>query len=258
MNGSGSPAERPLVVVACQVLQDMLSRLLPEGLARTSEARGRACGGRRQGQVTFMDYGLHRVPGKMAAALQEILDGIEEPSVVLLGYGLCGNGLKGLRAGKHILVVPRVDDCIALLLGSRRAYIREFEAVPGTYYLSKGWLESGSHPLKEYEEYVPKYGAQQAAWIMDQQYQHYERLVLVAQSQADLEAYRDQALQVARFCERWGMRYEELLGSDEYVQRLVALACTAQADGTSGTLSSGGDFLVIPPGGEIRQEQFMR
>ena len=79
---------------------------------------------------------------------------------------------------------------------------------------------------------------------------HYERLVLVAQSQADLDAYREQALEVARFCERWGMRYEEILGSDAYVQRFVALAANMEA--------AGSDFLVIPPGGEIRQEQFMR
>jgi hypothetical protein len=225
----------PVVVLSCQVLQDMLTNLLPEGLAT---------------QVTYMDYGLHRVPVKMTPALQEILDGIEEPSLVVLGYGLCGNGLRGLRAGKHTLLVPRVDDCIALLLGSHRSYIRQFEAMPGTYYLSKGWLESGSHPLKEYEEYVPRYGEKEAMWIMDQQYQHYERLALVAHSQEDLDAYRPQAQDVARFCERWGMRYEEILGSDAYVRRLVEVAASLdQADG---------DFLVIPPGGEILQEQFMR
>jgi hypothetical protein len=122
--------------------------------------------------------------------------------------------------------------------------------VPGTYYLSKGWLESGSHPLKEYEEYVPRYGEKEAMWIMDQQYQHYERLVLVAHSQADLDTYRPQAQKVARFCERWGMRYEEILGSDGYVRRLVDVA--AKLDRVNG------DFLVIPPGGEINQEQFMR
>jgi hypothetical protein len=122
--------------------------------------------------------------------------------------------------------------------------------MPGTYYLSKGWLESGSHPLKEYEEYVPRYGEKEAMWIMDQQYQHYERLALVAHSQEDLDAYRPQAQDVARFCERWGMRYEEILGSDAYVRRLVEVAASLdQADG---------DFLVIPPGGEILQEQFMR
>jgi hypothetical protein len=225
----------PIVVIACQVLQDLLVRLLPEGLAR---------------EVILMDYGLHRLPGKMAPTLQEIVDRIEEPSLVVLGYGLCGTGLQGLKAGVHTLLVPRVDDCIALLLGSYRTYIRQFEAVPGTYYLSKGWLESGSHPLKEYHEYVPRYGAEQAMWIMDQQYQHYERLVLVAHDEADLETYRPQALEVARFCERWGMRYEEVLGSDRYVRRLLEVATTLE--GTDG------DFLIIPPGGEIRQALFMR
>jgi hypothetical protein len=194
----------------------------------------------------------------MTHTLQEHLESIEEPSLVVLGYGLCGNGLKGLRAGKHTLLVPRVDDCIALLLGSYRDYIRQFEAVPGTYYLSKGWLESGSHPLKEYEEYVPRYGPKEAMWIMDQQYQHYERLVLVAHSQEDLETYRPQAQEVARFCQRWDMRYEEVLGSDGYVRQLV-WAIEQLRNGASPTPKDvGKDFLVIPPGGEIRQEEFMR
>ena len=213
----------------------MLEQLLPKDLAK---------------QVTFMDYGLHRVPGKMTWTLQDAIDELEEPSLVVLGYGLCGNGLNGIRAGKHTLLVPRTDDCIAMLLGSRQAYIREFEAVPGTYYLSKGWLEKGSHPLKEYREYVERYGPAEAEWLMDQQYQHYRRLVLVAQSQADLDRYRPQAEEVARYCERWGMRYEEILGSDDYVRRLVeAAASLDKADG---------DFLVIPPGGGISQNQFMR
>jgi len=225
----------PIVVIACQVLQTMLDRLLPKDLAR---------------QVTFMDYGLHRVPSKMTWTLQDAIDSIQEPSLVVLGYGLCGNGLNGVGAGKHTLLVPRANDCIALLLGSHQAYMREFEAAPGTYYLSKGWLESGSHPLKEYEEYVEKYGSDDAMWIMDQQYQHYERLVLVAHSQADLEKYRPQAQEVASFCERWGMRYEEILGSDGYVARLVEVAAALD--------KSDGDFVVIPPGGEVRQDQFIR
>jgi len=231
----GSAAKLPVVVIACQVLQSMLEQLLPQDLTK---------------QVTFMDYGLHRVPSKMTWTLQDTIDSIEEPSLVVLGYGLCGNGLNGIKAGRHTLLVPRTDDCIAILLGSRQAYVREFEAVPGTYYLSKGWLESGSHPLKEYEEYVGKYGQAEAEWIMDQQYQNYERLVLVTHSEADMDKYRSQAQEVARYCERWGMRYQEILGSDDYVRRLVAAAAALdRADG---------DFLVIPPGGEISQNQFIR
>jgi hypothetical protein len=230
-----SPAKSSVVIIACQVLQSMLEQLLPDDLAT---------------QITFMDYGLHRVPSKMTWTLQDAIDSIQEPSLVVLGYGLCGNGLNGIRAGVHTLLVPRTDDCIAILLGSRQAYVREFEAVPGTYYLSKGWLESGSHPLKEYKEYVEKYGPAEAEWIMDQQYQHYERLVLVTHSETDMDKYRSQAQEVARYCEQWGMRYQEILGSDNYVRRLVEVAAAIdRADG---------DFVVIPPGGEISQNQFIR
>jgi hypothetical protein len=230
-----SPTEKkPVVVIACQVLQDLLEQLLPPGLA---------------GQVTFLDYGLHRLPGKMTITLQQAIDDIARPSVVMLGYGLCGNGLNGLKAGRHTLLAPRVDDCIAILLGSRQAYLRQFHAVPGTYYLSKGWLESGSHPLKEYHEYKEKYGQDDAEWLMDEQYRNYERIMLVVHSQLDLETYRPEAQQVAEYCGRWGMRYEEITGSDAYVRRLIEVATDlTQADN---------DFVVVPPGGTLQQGQFI-
>jgi hypothetical protein len=229
-----TPSEKiPVVIIACKVTQSMLEQLLPERLAD---------------RTVFMDYGLHRVPANMTRELQDTIDAIKDPSLVVLGYGLCGNGLEGIVAGKHTLLIPKVDDCIAILLGSRQAYIREFTAVPGTYYLSKGWLESGSHPLKEYEEYAQKYGAEEAAWIMDQQYRNYERLVLVAHSQSDLEKYRPQALEVARYCEQWGMRYEEILGSDRYVRRLIEII----DDPSKGD----NEFIIVSPGGQVRQEMF--
>jgi hypothetical protein len=74
--------------------------------------------------------------------------------------------------------------------------------------------------------------------------------VLVAHSQADLEKYRPQAQEVARFCEQWGMRYEEILGSEEYVRRLVEVAAALD--------KVDNNYLVIPPGGVISQDQFIR
>jgi hypothetical protein len=233
----------PVVIIACQVLQDVLEDLLSEGLVD---------------QISFMDYGLHRLPNKMTVTLQEAIDAIEEPSLVVLGYGLCGNGLKGLRAGRHTLLAPRADDCIALLLGSYKDYMREFEAEPGTYYLTKGWLESGSDPLKEYYEYAEKYGVEQAQWLMDQQYQHYKRLMLVARDEADMATYRPRAQEVARYCERWNFRYEERLGSDAYIGRLLeaAVALSQNGDALPATLKR--DFVVVSPGGEMLQDYFMR
>jgi hypothetical protein len=223
-----------MVVIACKVFQNLLEAYLPDEVASN---------------ITFMDYGLHRVPSKLTWSVQDEIDRIEDPSVIILGYGLCGNGLQGVKSRQHTLVIARADDCIAILLGSREAYLEEFESEPGTYYLTKGWLESGSDPLKEYNEYKEKYGDEDAEWLMDQQYQHYKRIVLVAHEQKDLEKYRPQAQAVAKFCERWGMRYEEKLGSDRYVARLVEVANSLDTQDK--------DFLIVPPGGEIRQEDFI-
>jgi hypothetical protein len=225
----------PLVILACRVLQSLMEPYVRDAAI----------------PATFMEYGYHRVPQLMTPALQTELDRLPEPSVVVVGYGLCGNGLAGLKAGEHTLIVPRADDCIMMLLGSYARYMEEFSAEPGTYYLTKGWLESGSHPLKEYRELLQKYDPETAGWILDEQYKNYKRLVLVAPSQAELDAYRAQALEVAEFCaQRWGFRYEERLGSDDLVKRLVTDAFKLP--------QSTDDFLVIPPGGEIKQEMFFR
>jgi hypothetical protein len=225
----------PIVVIACQVFQSLLEKLMPKDMAE---------------QITFLDYDLHRVPDKLTWTVQDAIDSVKTPSLIMLAYGMCGNGLKGIKSGQHTLVIPRTDDCIAILLGSYKKYIEEFYATPGSYYLTKGWLESGSNPLVEYTEYVEKYGEKDAAWIMDQQYEHYERLVLVAHSTQDIEKYRPQAHEVAEYCKRWDFRYEEILGSDIYIRRLieVAMALDKKDD----------EFVVLPPGGETTLDMFMR
>ena len=227
--------ELPIAVIACKIFQGLIDRYLPEEI---------------DGRVTFLDYGLHRVPKKLKEAVQESIDGLKQPSLVVLGYGLCGNGLDGIQSRDHVLLIARADDCIAILLGSYAAYRREFDAHPGTYYLTKGWLESGSNPLTEYQSYVEKYGESSAEWIMDQQYQNYKRLVLVAHTQEELESLRPEALEVARYCERWGMRYEELQGNDEYVRQLVHVAMRLE--------EANPDFIVVPPGGMLKQRDFVR
>jgi hypothetical protein len=225
----------PLVVIACRVFEGILEKYLPED---------------HRNDIEFLDYGLHSTPKRLKDVIQTWIDSLEQPSLVMLGYGLCGNGLDGIHAGRHILLVPRTDDCIALLLGSYQAYRREFDAVPGTYYLTKGWLESGSNPLQEYQEYVQKYGTATSDWIMDQQYRHYQRIALVAHSQEDLDHYRSRAKQVAEYCQRWGLRYEEIQGSDEYLRRLVETALNLE--------KANSDFNVVPPGGVLQQSQFIR
>ena len=225
----------PVVFIACKVFQNLIEHYLPADHAS---------------QVLFMDYGLHKVPKKLKVALQEQIDSLPVPSRVALGYGLCGNGLHGLKAGHHTLIVPRTDDCIALFLGSYAAYRKQFDEVSGTYYLSKGWLKSGSNPMDEYAGYVEKYGEAQANWLMDVQYQNYVRLAFVAHHEEDLSTYREKAERVATFCSRWGMRYEEIIGSESYIQQFVSVVFGQQKPGE--------DFLIINPGEILTQTNFLR
>ncbi len=226
---------RPVVIIACAVFQQLIEKHLPKDVAA---------------QITFLDYGLHSVPKNLQKTVQVTIDSITEPSLIVLGYGLCGNGLNNIQAGVHTLLIPRTDDCIAILLGSYEEYIRKFTENSGTYYLTKGWLESGSDPLREYETYLEQYDQETAEWLVDQQYQHYKNLSFVAHNQEDLDAYRPRALKVAKFCERWGMIYSEALGSDAYVRRLMA--CITQLPENSD------EFIVVLPGDTLEQSQFIR
>ncbi len=228
-------SNHPIVVLACQVFQDLFERYVKDGLVQ---------------KFIYLDYGLHSVPRKLNQAVQEALEALPEPSLVILGYGLCGNGLNGIQAGKHSLLIARADDCIAIFLGSYARYQQEFKSESATYYLTKGWLESGSNPLQEYQGYVQKYGLVKADWLIDSLYHNYKRVALVADRQEDLEAYRSKAQEVAKFCERWNMRYQEILGSSALFEHLIqAASLPEQADE---------NFILVPPGGTLRQDQFIR
>jgi hypothetical protein len=227
--------QRPVRVLACPVLRDLIEPRL--SISETS--------------AVYMDYGLHVLPKRMAPSLQEQLDALEEPSLVLLGYGLCGNGLDGLKAGRHTLVIPRVDDCIAILLGSQQAYLHAQQERPGTYYLTRGWLEVGGHPLAEYRSLVQRFGQENADHIVDTLFGSYTHLCLLASTDADLEACRAEAREVADFCaRRWDMSYEERIGSDALLRGLL------DAPRRMGAL--GEEFVVVPPGGRVMSEAFLR
>jgi hypothetical protein len=195
----------------------------------------------------FLDYGLHTVPEQMTPQVQAAVDAAGQPGVVLLGYGLCGNGVVGLKAREHTLVIPRVDDCIAMLMGSYQTYLTEYRNHPGTYYLSKGWLESGHHPLGQFQEWSARYGEARARKFVERTYQNYQRVALVAFTPEELNSYRLQAQEAAHFL---GVAYTEILGSPALLQRLVERANSSDR--------TDDEFVVVPPGATVRQEMFIR
>lgn len=197
----------------------------------------------------YLEIGLHNTPKRLTQAVQERINQITQPSLIVLGYGLCGNGLDGIQSGIHTLLISRADDCIMLLMGSREKFFEERSKNPGTYFISKGFLEAELNPLEEYKLFVDKYGEKTALKVMDVQFRHYSRLIFVAHAREDFDDYQEKIQPVVEFFSRWNMEYQEYLGSLDYLQRLLDQAADVNQ-------LNDNDFIVVPPGGELKQNDF--
>lgn len=210
------------VVIACATVIEEMLPLMPEGM-----------------EHRVLEFGLHAYPAKLRETLQINIDEMVaahpgEGLAILLGYGLCSQALVGVEARGCTLVLPRVDDCIAIFLGSRTAYNQQAGSEPGTYYLTKGWVEVGETPFSEHERAVKRYGAARAERIFKIMMANYKRLALINTGNYDIDRYRDYARRTA---ERFGLRYEEIEGSDTLVRKLLDESWDA-----------GAEFVVLKPG----------
>lgn len=183
----------------------------------------------------FMGKGLHNLGDcKMRRILQEEIEKVEKNryDAILLGYGLCNNGIISLHASLP-LVVPRAHDCITLLLGSKEKYRDYFDRNPGTYYQSPGWLErdvaeykdettvTQQLGLRSYQDYVAEYGEENAKYIMETLgggLQYYTKLAYIDTGIGDFPDYEQRSQEQAA---QNGWAYEKLEGSCELLQRLL-------------------------------------
>ena len=83
----------------------------------------------------------HDVPNRLREAIQRELDGIQDADRVLMAFGTCGGAMVGLRTGSFQLILPRVDDCLSLLMGSME---QRYAALQGGFgiFLTESWLSS--------------------------------------------------------------------------------------------------------------------
>jgi hypothetical protein len=200
-------------VIACATVMEEMLPLLPPDVS-----------------YEVLDFGLHLRPGGLKSALQARIDACHAETI-LLGYGLCSMAVVGLISRVSTLVAPKVDDCIAIYLGSRGAYQQQAELELGTYYLTKGWIEVGDSPFEEHQRLVERYGAETADYITGEMLKHYKRVCFINTGGGDLERYHAYA---RRMADRFNLRYEEVDGSPALIQRLI-----------QGPWDK--DFVVAPP-----------
>lgn len=207
--------------------------------------------------VTWLQQGFHNTPDLLRTTLQAEIDAVEsgqDPHTVdvshtpidaiLIGYGLCSNGILGVRSKKYPLVIPRGHDCITLLLGSKEKYREYFDSHHGVYWYTKGWIENSIMPGQDRynlirNQYVAQYGEENADYLMEMEqgwFQEYEWATFIDWPRFNNEKEKTYARECAQFL---GWNFDVQPGNH-----------TLLSDFLNGNWDDG-RFLIVPPGYEV-------
>lgn len=211
-------------IIACMTVGEELEGLIPEGM-----------------ETVFLEFGLHDYPERLKEKLQEEIDRTGDVDTILLGYGLCSMSTLGLSSSRSRLVLPRMHDCIGIFLGSSKKYQEQFRGEPGTYYLTKGWINHGGDPYKEFLKWRKKYGAAKARLLLEKTIGNYTRLAFIQTGKGDQTQYVLYARKVAR---KLGLRFEKIAGDRRILEKMIA-----------GDWDE--DFIVVGPGEKVTLEPFL-
>lgn len=175
-----------------------------------------------------------------------------EYDAILLGYGLCGNATVGLAANRTKLVIPRAHDCCTLFLGSKERFKMYFLKNPSLAFSSTGYCERGDSFLhetgsrgvpgfdKRYEEYVKKYGEENAKYLWETLHQPHlkasDPVIFIDIPETSGLGYGAKCQQKAV---AEGREYLELKGDLSLLARLIHGSWDPE------------DFLIVEPGEKI-------
>lgn len=190
------------IIVACKTLEDELNF----AMAKMSITF----------PVFWIESGLHNTPKKLNSRLKEQIHSIEA-NRILVAIGFCGNSIQGISSKVAELIVPRVDDCLSLLIGSaaKRAQISREHAA---YFLTEGWLRGERNLWVEYQYTVDKYGTEEAKNIAKMMYGHYRTLGLLDAGVKPVEPLLSDTQVIA---DTLGLKQQVIPASVSYLEQLL-------------------------------------
>ena len=133
--------------------------------------------------LEFTPLRAHTEADDLRTRIQEAIDRTEtadnQYDAIVLGFGLCGNSIAGIKARGLKLIVPRAHDCCTVFLGSREKFVHNFKDRLSAQWSSHGYLERsgdyfGGTELsksigfsREYEDLVEQYGEENAKFVWE-------------------------------------------------------------------------------------------
>jgi hypothetical protein len=111
---------------------------------------------------------------------------------------------------------------------------------PGTYYLTRGFIEKQVDPLSQYHQGVPRFGREKCLKLMKRAIHGYKRFALIDMGHPEAEKDWEYTQESARL---FGLESVRVQGSLTLVEKMISGKWDA-------------DFLILNKGEFITQEMF--
>ncbi len=207
--------KKTTIVIACEVLRYEINFLIEKMEERP--------------QAIFLEQGLHDKPDFLRANIQKHIDELEKqnkPHEILMAYGFCFGALHGIRAQKAQLIVPKVHDCIPLILGDAPTRVTPSRQKTQFFWASIGWLKYSimayyEKKAKRYQEYCARYDKTMADSLMmieEACFNSYSSLCYIKWEGLSGKSFDEE---VQAFAKEHGLIFTEHKGCPSYLQALL-------------------------------------
>jgi len=165
--------KKRIKLVVCRALEHILNPLVD-----------------KQTEIVVLDIALHLNPKTLRDRLNEEIERIEEDDVdILLGYGLCGRALEGVFSQKSRLILPRVDDCVGAILGSRQNHQQMISKYPGSYFMDPEWVNSELDIFVQVNKGIERIPVDRRSDIIKMMLKHYSKIAFLGEKDENTESF---------------------------------------------------------------------
>ncbi|WP_373482532.1 DUF1638 domain-containing protein [Acetobacterium sp.] len=179
---------------------------------------------------------LHNTPDLLHLEIQAAIDAETDADIIYLSYGLCGKALVDIQAKSCPVVMPRVDDCIAMILYDR-SDLGGLRC--SSYFVSQGWLWGEDGIGYEHDRMKEKYGEKRALRIARAMFKNYQYLLFI---RTGVETAEDKQ-KCLTMAEKLGLKVNETTGNIHILDEMISD-------------SKDDRFIRLAPGEVIVEEMF--
>jgi len=169
------------------------------------------------GKVVWIKKSLHEKPRLLNKALQEEIDKWQDQEGILLGFGMCGNGVLQLISRNTTLVIPKFDDCIRMLLSPGKSL-----PIPSridSLYYTEGWVDTNDSLLMETNSYDLRYGPDKGAQFTKLVLGSYKSVTFIDTGLYDIPKCKELVNFKCKYC---GLKIDTVPGSLRILEELLS------------------------------------